>query len=166
MRMLKLSSVHLIPLSFLAAIIIGTLLLSLPVSSAAGVWTPVEDALFTAVTSVCVTGLVVVDTYSYWSLFGQAVILVLIQIGGVGVIATVSTLMLVARRHFTLRARVMLRDSLNLDNLNGLLGFLSKIICGTLIVEMAGACLYMLVFIPRFGLARGIWVSVFNAVSA
>ena len=84
LRNIKLSSVYLIPLSFLGAILIGTLLLVLPVSSSSGSWTPIVDALFTATTSVCVTGLVTVDTFSYWSLFGQIVILVLIQIGGLG----------------------------------------------------------------------------------
>ena len=162
----KLNSVHLIPLSFLGAILIGTLFLILPVSSAAGQWTPPIDALFTATTSVCVTGLVVVDTYSHWSLFGQAVILVLIQIGGLGVITVVSTLMLIAHKRFSLSARLMLRDAMNLDSLEGLLSFLARVIRGTLIVELAGALLYMIAFIPRFGIARGIWASVFNAISA
>ena len=162
----KLSSIHLIPLSFLAAILIGTLLLMLPVSSSAGCWTPLPDALFSATTSICVTGLVVADTYLYWSTFGQIVILILIQIGGLGVITVVSTLMLVARKHFSLSSRLTLRDALNLNSISGLLGFLSRIIRGTLIVELIGALLYMPSFIPRFGVGHGIWVSVFNAVSA
>ncbi len=166
MKKFKLSSIHLIPLSFLAAILIGSVLLALPVSSASGSWTPYADALFTATTSVCVTGLVVVDTYLYWSTFGQAVILLLIQIGGLGVITVVATLMLVANKKFSLSSRLTLRDALNLDSISGLLGFLSRIIRGTLIVEIIGALLYMPAFIPVFGTGRGIWVSVFNAVSA
>lgn len=166
MKKQKISSIYLIPLSFLGAILIGTLLLSLPVSSAEGNWTPFTDALFSATTSVCVTGLVVKTTYSYWSLFGQVVILGLIQIGGIGVITAVSTLMLIARKRFSLSDRLMLRDALNLDSISGLLGFLSRIIRGTLLVEMVGACFYMIAFVPRFGPARGIWVSIFNAVSA
>lgn len=166
MKSLKLSSVHVIPLSFLGAILIGTVLLTLPVSCAGGSWTPPVDALFTATTAVCVTGLVVVDTFSYWSLFGQAVILVLIQIGGLGVITVVSTLMLAAHRRFTLSSRLVLRDALNLDSLSDLLGFLSKVVRGTLLVELVGALLYMLDFVPRYGPARGVWTSVFNAVSA
>ena len=162
----KLSSVHVIPLSFLGAILIGTLLLALPVSSAAGTWTPLVDSLFTATTSVCVTGLVVVDTFSYWSLFGQAVILLLIQIGGLGVITVVSTLMLIAHKRFSLGDRLMLRDAMNLDSIGGLLAFLLKVIRGTLLAELAGAILYMFAFVPRFGISRGIWASVFNAVSA
>jgi len=166
MKKRRLSSIHLIPLSFFAAILLGTFLLVLPISSAQGTWTPFVDALFTSTTSVCVTGLVVVDTYLYWSGFGQAVILVLIQIGGLGVITVVSTLMLLARKRFSLRSRLTLRDALNLDSISGLLGFLSRVIRGTLLAELIGALLYMLSFVPRFGPARGIWVSVFNAVSA
>ena len=165
-KIVRLSSVHVIPLSFLAAIIIGTLLLALPVSSAQGQWTSLPDALFSATTAVCVTGLVVKETFRYWSLFGQAVILVLIQIGGIGVITTVSTMLLLAHRHFSLSERLMLRDALNLETLSGLLSFLTRVIIGTLGVELAGALFYMFAFVPRYGLARGCWVSVFNAVSA
>ena len=166
MKKFKLSSIHLIPLSFLGAILVGTVLLALPISSASGVWTPFEDALFTSTTSVCVTGLVVVDTYLYWSSFGHAVILLLIQIGGLGVITVVATLMLIAHKKFSLSSRLTLRDALNLNSISGLLGFLSRVIRGTLIVELIGAILYMPAFIPVFGVGHGIWVSVFNAVSA
>ena len=166
MKKFKLSSIHLIPLSFLGAILVGTVLLALPISSASGVWTPFEDALFTSTTSVCVTGLVVVDTYLYWSSFGHAVILLLIQIGGLGVITVVATLMLIAHKKFSLSSRLTLRDALNLNSISGLLGFLSRVIRGTLIVELIGALLYMPAFIPVFGVGHGIWVSVFNAVSA
>ena len=166
MKKIRLTSAHLIPLSFLAAILIGTVVLALPISSAAGNWTPFTDALFTATTSVCVTGLVVKDTYQYWSHFGQVMILVLIQVGGIGVITAVSTMMMLARKRFSLSERLMLRDAMNLENLNDLLGFLLKVIRGTLVVEMIGALLYMIAFIPGFGMAKGIWVSVFTAISA
>ena len=122
---IKLRSVYLIPLSFLIAILIGTLLLALPISSAEGNWTSFPDALFSATTSICVTGLVVKETFRYWSLFGQVVILILIQIGGIGVLTAIATLMLITRRHFTLSDRLMLRDALNLDSISGLLGFLT-----------------------------------------
>ena len=166
MNKIRITSAHLIPLSFLAAILIGTVVLALPISSAAGNWTPFTDALFTATTSVCVTGLVVKDTYQYWSHFGQVMILVLIQVGGIGVITAVSTMMMLARKRFSLSERLMLRDAMNLENLNDLLGFLLKVIRGTLVVEMIGALLYMIAFIPGFGMAKGIWVSVFTAISA
>ena len=151
MKKIRLTSAHLIPLSFLAAILIGTVFLALPISSAAGNWTPFTDALFTATTSVCVTGLVVKDTYQYWSH---------------GVITAVSTMMMLARKRFSLSERLMLRDAMNLENLNDLLGFLLKVIRGTLVVEMIGALLYTIAFIPGFGMAKGIWVSVFTAISA
>ena len=166
LRNIKLSSVYLIPLSFLGAILIGTLLLVLPVSSSSGSWTPIVDALFTATTSVCVTGLVTVDTFSYWSLFGQIVILVLIQIGGLGVITVLSTMMLLLRKRFSLSRRLILRDALNLESLSDLLGFLARLIRGTIVAEMIGAVLYMFAFVPRFGFAQGVWTSVFTAVSA
>ena len=150
MNRIKLTSAHLIPLSFLAAILIGTIILALPISSAAGNWTPFTDALFTATTSVCVTGLVVKDTYQYWSHFGQVVILALIQIGGIGVITAVSTMMMLARKRFSLSERLMLRDAMNLENLNDLLGFLLKVIRGTFVVEMIGACLYVFTAISAF----------------
>ena len=166
LRKIKLSSVSLIPLSFLAAILIGTLLLILPVSSADGIRTPFTDALFTATTSVCVTGLVTVDTYSHWSLFGHIVILILIQVGGLGVITVVLTLMHLMRKRFSLSEKLLLRDALNLDSLSDLLEFLGKLVKGTLAAELIGAILYMFAFVPRFGLKQGIWASVFTAVSA
>jgi trk system potassium uptake protein TrkH len=94
----KLKPVHYIPVSFLIAIIMGTILLMLPISSASGNMTDFLTALFTATTSVCVTGLVVVDTYAHWSFFGQLVILILIQIGGLGVVAVGSMIMVMTKR--------------------------------------------------------------------
>ena len=162
----RLSPVHIIPLSFLLAIAVGTLLLLLPAATAEGEETDFLTALFTSATSVCVTGLVVVDTYSHWSLFGQAVILVLIQLGGLGIITAMSMLMLFLRRRFSLRGRALLLDALNLDSRLGLMSFLARIFRGTLLVEGLGAVLYCIEFIPRFGPKRGIWVSVFTSVSA
>lgn len=166
MRQIKVTSVHLIPLSFLAAIAIGALLLMLPFSSASGTWTPFADALFTAASSVCVTGLMVTPTYMYWSLPGQIILLILIQIGGLGIITVVSIFMLITNRKFSLWDRVMLRDALNLSGIDGVLHFLSRIIRGTLAAELLGAVLYSFSFVPQFGWAHGIWVSVFTSVSA
>lgn len=162
----RISSTRLIPLSFLIAIICGSFLLTLPISSANGQWTNYITALFSATTSVCVTGLVVVDTFSYWSLFGQIVILCLIQIGGFGIITVVSMIMLLTQKKFSLGDRKMLQDSLNLNTDSGILRILVKIFRGTLSIELIGACLYMFVFIPEFGVPKGIWISVFTAVSA
>ncbi len=162
---LKLSTTHLILLSFLAVILIGSFLLWLPISSADGKGASYVDALFTATTSTCVTGLVVVPTATAWSTFGQAVILVLIQLGGLGVITVISILMVMMNKRISLGNRVLIQDSFNLDSLSGLVRFVKKVVLGTLIVEGIGAILYMFVFVPEFG-TKGIWMSVFNSVSA
>ena len=162
---ITLSTTHVIMLSFILAIASGSVLLSLPISSANGEAVPFLDALFTATTSVCVTGLVTVPTFSTWSLFGQAVILFLIQVGGLGVITIVSGFMMLFNRKMGIGDRLLLQDAFNLNSLSGLAGFVKKIVAGALAIETAGALLYMTVFIPEFG-ARGIWISFFTAVSA
>ncbi len=152
-------------LSFLVVILLGSLLLALPVSSADGKGVPYTDALFTATTATCVTGLVTLPTVSTWSAFGQVVILLLIQIGGLGVITIMSGFMIFLNKKVGLSGRLLIQDAFNLNTLSGLVRFVKKVIIGTLLVEAAGALLYMIVFIPEFG-ARGIWISVFNSVSA
>ncbi len=152
-------------LSFLAAILIGSGLLALPIASATGVAVPYIDALFTATTSTCVTGLVTLTTVTTWSGFGQAVILVLIQIGGLGIITMMAGLMVLLHRRMGLRDRLLLQDAFNLNSLSGLVRFLKRVLMGTFAVEGAGALLCMTVFVPQYGL-RGIWISVFHAVSA
>ena len=159
------STTHIILLSFLIAILIGAFLLSLPISSADGKTTPFLDALFTATTSTCVTGLVVTPTVSSWSVFGQVVILMLIQIGGLGVITIMSGLMILLHKKMGIGDRLLLQDAFNLNSLSGLVRFVKRVVCGTLIIESIGALLYMTVFIPEFG-AKGIWISVFTSVSA
>lgn len=160
-----LSTTQTILLSFLLAILLGSALLALPVSSADGTAVPYIDALFTATTSICVTGLVTVPTYSAWSLFGQIVILFLIQIGGLGVVTIMSGLMISLHRRIGIRNRMLIQDAFNLNTLSGMVKFIRKVITGTFLIEGIGALLYMTVFVPEFGL-RGIWISLFNAVSA
>jgi len=152
-------------LSFLAMIFVGSLLLSLPVSSANGVPVPYLDALFTATTATCVTGLVTVPTVTTWSVFGQAVILVLIQVGGLGVITIMSALMLLLHKRMGIGDRLLLQDAFNLNSLSGIVRFVKRVLLGTFLVEGVGALLYMTVFIPEFGL-KGIWISVFTSISA
>lgn len=123
------------------------------------------DALFTATTSACVTGLVVIPTVSYWNVFGQIVILILIQIGGLGVITIMSRLMILLHRKMGIGDRLLLQDAFNLNFLSGLVRFVKRVVGGTLIIEGIGALLYMTVFIPDFG-AKGIWISVFTSISA
>ena len=161
----SLSTAQIIMLSFLLAILVGSLLLWLPISSASGHSVPYIDALFTATTSTCVTGLVTLPTFSTWSIFGQAVILVLIQIGGLGIITVMSGFMLALQKKMGLGERLLVQDAFNLNTLSGLASFVKKVIIGTFIVEGVGALLYMTVFVPDFG-ARGIWISIFNSVSA
>jgi len=162
---LNLSTTQTIMLSFLLAILVGSVLLALPVSSADGQAVPYIDALFTATTSICVTGLVTVPTFSTWSLFGQIVILLLIQIGGLGVVTIMSGLMIRLHRRIGIKDRMLIQDAFNLNTLSGMVKFINKVLLGTFIVEGVGALLYMTVFVPEFG-AKGIWISVFNAVSA
>lgn len=150
---------------FFLVIILGTLFLKLPISAAKGQTVAWTDALFTATTSVCVTGLVTVPTYSTWSFFGQLVILILVQIGGLGVISFTILFMQFLGKKIGLREQQLIRDAYNLDTTNGLSVLVRKIVKGTLIVEGTGAFLYSCVFIPEFGLS-GIWKSIFIAVSA
>ena len=162
---LALSTTQIILLSFLAVILVGSLLLSLPFATQNGESVPYIDALFTATTATCVTGLVTLPTATTWSLFGQIVILILVQAGGLGIITVMAGVMLALHRRMGLSDRLLLRDAFNLNTLSGLSDFLKRVLAGTLAVELTGALLYMTVFIPEFG-ARGIWISVFNAVSA
>lgn len=161
----KLSTTQIILLSFLVTILIGSGLLALPISSASGKAVPYLDALFTATTSTCVTGLVTIPTVSTWSVFGQIVILLLIQIGGLGIITIMSGLMLLLNRKMGIDDRLLIQDAFNLNTMAGLAKFIKNVLIGTLIIEGVGAVLYMIVFVPDFG-ARGIWISVFNSVSA
>lgn len=159
------STTQIIMLSFLVAILIGSFLLALPISSATGKPIPYIDALFTATTATCVTGLVTVPTVTTWSIFGQIIILILIQVGGLGVITVMSGIMILLHRKIGFADRLLLQDAFNLNTLSGLVRFVKKVIRGTFIVEGIGALLYMTVFIPEFGI-RGIWISIFNSVSA
>ena len=161
----KLSTTQIILLSFLVTILIGSGLLALSISSASGEAVPYLDALFTATTSTCVTGLVTIPTVSTWSVFGQIVILLLIQIGGLGIITIMSGLMLLLNRKMGIDDRLLIQDAFNLNTMSGLAKFIKNVLIGTLIIEGVGAVLYMIVFVPDFG-ARGIWISVFNSVSA
>ena len=162
----RISPVQLIPISFLLVIIVGTLLLALPFATVSGKSAGGVTALFTSTTSVCVTGLTVVDTCTHWSLFGQAVILILVQIGGLGVVSVGSMIMIMGKKKFSLGDRVLLGESLNLEKNREVLGFLKRIFKGVFVTELLGAIIFSIRFIPLLGVARGIWASVFQSVSA
>ena len=164
-KRISLSTTQIIMLSFLAVILLGSVLLSLPISTVDGKSVSYIDALFTATTATCVTGLVTLPTVTTWSFFGQAVILFLIQVGGLGVVTVVSGFMIALNKKFGISDRLLLQDAFNLNTLSGLVKFVKKVIAGTFIVEGVGALLYMTVFVPEYGV-RGIWVSIFNSVSA
>jgi trk system potassium uptake protein TrkH len=161
----RLSTTRIIMFSFLFTILVGSVLLSLPIAHANRQAVPYVDALFTATTATCVTGLVTVPTYATWSLFGQIVILVLIQVGGLGIITVTAGLIYLLRRRASLSDRLLIQDAFNLNTLDGQNAFVRNVLLGTLIVEGLGVLLYMTVFVPEMG-ARGVWVSVFNSVSA
>lgn len=160
-----LSTTQLILLSFLVTIFAGSLLLSLPISAADGEPIPYIDALFTATTATCVTGLVTLPVATTFSVFGQAVILILIQIGGLGVITVMSAFMLMLNKKMGIGDRLLIQDAFNLNTMSGLSRFVKSVMLGTLVIEGIGALLYMLAFIPEYG-ARGIWIAIFNSISA
>ena len=161
----KLTTTQIIMLSFLILILAGSVLLAMPFSAANGKAVSYIDALFTATTSVCVTGLVTVPTVSAWSFWGQLVILLLIQAGGLGVITIVSMFMINLHKKIGLGDRMLIQAAFNLNTLSGLVKFVKNVVLGTFLVEGVGALLYMTVFVPEHGV-RGVWISVFNAVSA
>lgn len=164
-KFINLSTTQIIMLSFLAVIFIGSLILTLPISTVEGSRVSYSDALFTATTATCVTGLVTLPTVTTWSFFGQVVILCLIQLGGLGVVTVVSGFMIALHKKIGITDRLLLQDAFNLNTLSGLVKFVKKVIMGTILVEGIGALLYMTVFVPEFGV-RGIWISIFNSVSA
>ncbi len=161
----KLTSFQIIILGFAGVILLGALVLMLPVSSKAGTVTGFSDALFTAVSAVCVTGLVVVDTATYWSFFGQLVILILIQIGGLGVITVASFLVMLAGRKISLMQRQTMQNALSAPQMGGIVKLMRFIFKISFIVEAAGFVLLLPVFVIRYGV-EGVWMSLFHSVSA
>ena len=164
-KKIKFTTTQIILFSFLLVILLGSLLLTLPISSANGKSVDYLDALFTATTSTCVTGLVTVPTYSTWSIFGQIIILILIQIGGLGVVAFMALFMIIINKKLRLKDNQLIQDAFNLNTMDGLKKFIKHVFIGTFIIEGIGALLYMIVFIPDYGV-KGIWMSIFNSISA
>ena len=160
-----LTSFQIIILGFIAVILFGALLLMLPVSSQNGCVTPFNESLFTSVSAACVTGLVVHDTASYWSLFGQAVILSLIQIGGIGVVTVAVSLAKLSGRKISLMQRSTVQESIAASRAGGIVRLTSFIIRAVFVFELLGALFMMPVLCKEFGI-RGIWMAVFHSVSA
>lgn len=164
-RKKHLTSFQFIILGFSAVILVGTLLLMLPVSTKNDVVTPFSEALFTSTSAVCVTGLVVQDTASYWSGFGQFIILLLIQIGGMGVVTVAASFALVSGRKISLMQRSTMQEAISAPAVGGIVRLTSFIIKATLLFELTGAIIMMPVFYKDFGW-KGIWMAVFHSISA
>lgn len=161
-----LSHVQIIILGYFLMVLTGTALLLLPVSSASGSSVGFRNAFFTSVSASCVTGLTLLPTGSSWSFFGQLIILLLIQVGGLGYMTIATFFFLVIHRRMRLRDRETMLESMNLTRIDGIMHFGAKIVCGTLLLEGIGTVLLAVRFIPRFGFRRGLWFGLFHAVSA
>ncbi|WP_320977921.1 TrkH family potassium uptake protein, partial [Hungatella effluvii] len=160
------SQTQFIAYGFFCVIITGTLLLMLPFASRDGQSEPFLNCLFTATSASCVTGLVVADTWSQWSLFGQLVILTMIQIGGLGFITVGVFISIVLRRKIGLKERGLMMESVNTLQIGGVVRLAKKIIIGTCIFEGTGAVLLAIRFIPQFGFFRGLFYGIFHSISA
>ena len=161
----KKSTTRLIASGFALIILMGALLLTLPVSNRSGQGNFL-NSLFTATSATCVTGLVVADTYQNWTTFGQVVILCLIQVGGLGFLTLGAFISVLLKKRIGLHQREQLHESVNTLEIAGVVRLVKKIVVGTLVIEFSGAVLLAFRFIPRFGMARGIYFSVFHAISA
>ena len=161
----QISSSQIILLGFALVIALGALVLMLPVSSRAGTMTPFLNCLFTSTSAVCVTGLVVHDTAVYWSAFGQTVILLLIQIGGMGVITVAAAITMASGKKISLMQRSTMQDAISAHQVGGIVRFTGFILKGIFLFELLGALVLMTVFIPEYGV-KGIWLAVFHSISA
>ena len=161
----KLSSFQIILLGFAAVIFIGAFLLALPISSKSGEWTSFIDALFTSTSAVCVTGLVVFDTATYWTIFGQVVILILIQIGGMGVVMVAASVALLSGKKIGLFSRSTMKESISAPNVGGVVRLVGFVLKGIFIIELIGALIMLPNFCIDYG-AEGIWMAIFHSRSA
>lgn len=165
-KVLSASFTRVVVAGYLFFSVLGTVLLMLPLSSKSGEWTPFADALTTATSASCVTGLIVYDTFTHWSLFGQLVILGLIQVGGLGYMVFITMFSILIDRKIGLRERGLLKESTNSLSIGGLSGLVKKAVIGTVIFETAGAVILSARFVSVFGLKRGIYYGIFHSVSA
>ncbi len=162
----RISSIRIIAFGYMLFVLVGALLLTLPFASKSGQSVGFLNALFTATSSSCVTGLIVLDTATTWSFFGQAVIICLIQVGGLGFMTIATMFSILFKRRIGLRSRMTMVESINTDNLGSIMSLTKTIVTGTAIIESTGALILATRFIPEFGIGRGIWYSAFHSVSA
>ena len=162
----KMQPTQVMVLGFASVILIGALLLNLPIATQSGESIGFIDALFTSTSAVCVTGLIMADTATYWNGFGHVVIILLIQIGGLGFMTITTLFALITKKRINLKERLLIQESLNQGDLSGLVKLTRYVLLMTFTIEGIGALLLSTVFIPQFGLVRGIWYSIFHAISA
>lgn len=165
-RNFKLKGVQILALGFILVILVGALILTLPISTTSGESTNFLDALFTATSAVCVTGLIVVDTGTYWNMFGQTVIMILIEIGGLGFMSFTTLIAIILGKKITLRERLILQDAMNTFNIQGLVKMVKYVLVFTVSVQFFGALLFSTQFVPEYGLEKGIFYSIFHSISA
>ncbi len=165
-RRLRISYPHLVAGGFVLVILLGALLLSLPISANSGKGTPFLDCLFTSTSATCVTGLIVTDTFTHWSVFGRTVIITLIQIGGLGFMTLMTGFSMALHRQISLQERTLLKDSFNTPDIGGMIRLTKKILIGTVAVELVGALIFAARLIPKFGFWDGLGRSTFLSISA
>lgn len=163
---IKLKGVQILTLGFILVILIGALILTLPICTTSGESTNFLDAIFTATSAVCVTGLIVVDTGTYWNMFGQTVIMILIEIGGLGFMSFTTLIAIIFGKKITLRERLILQDAMNTFNIQGLVKMVKYVLLFTVSVQFFGALLFSTQFVPEYGLKTGVFYSIFHSVSA
>ncbi len=162
----KVDPTQILVMGFASVILLGTILLNLPISSIDGRSVGFLNALFTSTSAVCVTGLVVVDTGTYWTVFGKTVILILIQVGGLGFMTLATLFAMILGKKISLKERLVIQEALNQNTLEGLVRFTKYVILGTVIVEGIGAILLSFRFIPELGVLKGVAYSIFHSISA
>ena len=162
----QLDSSQIITLGFLTVILFGAVILSLPICSADFTFTPFVDSLFTATSAVCITGLTAVSTAYHWNILGKLIILMLIQIGGIGFMSMVTMLFIAVGKKITLKERIVIQESFNLSQRHGLVSFTIYIFKFSFVAELIGAFFLSLRFIPQYGFVRGIFYGIFHSVSA
>ncbi|MGF0108285.1 MULTISPECIES: TrkH family potassium uptake protein [unclassified Clostridium] len=162
----KLKGVQILALGFLAVIIIGAVILSLPISSRSGEPTNFLDAIFTSTSAVCVTGLITLDTSTHWSTFGQTVIMTLIEIGGLGFMSFTVLISLILGKKITLRERLVMQEAMNTFSIQGLVRMVKYVLIFTVSVQFFGALLLSTQFVPEYGIIKGFFYSIFHSISA
>ncbi|WP_294394802.1 TrkH family potassium uptake protein [uncultured Clostridium sp.] len=166
LRKKKLSEVRILALGFLIIILLGGVILSLPISSKNGTYTSLVDSIFTATSAVCVTGLITVDTGTHWNTFGHSVIMVLIELGGLGFMSITTFIAILLGKKITLRDRLIIQEAMNALDIQGLVKMMKYIVILTFAVQSIGAVLLSFIFIPQFGIGKGIFYSIFHSISA